>query len=376
MTTDARRPAVALVVDQVTHDAGTERQVAETIRRLDHSQFDVHLICFEDSPRYRALAALCQARLFPFRTIYSPDGMRCISQFRRYLQEHRVDLVMTYMMKSAWFSVLAVMPGFAGKLITCRLSMGYWHTPKQLLYMRFLNRFTDRWVTNSEGARRITVEAEKVPAELVDVVYQGVDMEVFSPSQARPGACRALGIPEGARVVGIVANLRPVKDHELFLRAAALVAARVPDVAFLIAGRGELQESLELLATQLGIRGRVFFTHGEGRVVDYLAEMSVGCLTSHSEGFSNAILEYMAMGLPVVATDVGGNREAIGDAGFLVGERTPEAFAAPVIRLLEDEPFRISMGQRAMERCRERFELDLTIRKLEDYFRQIAHPQG
>jgi glycosyltransferase involved in cell wall biosynthesis len=370
------RLRVALVVDQVTHDAGTERQVAETVRRMNHEEFDVRLICLEDSPRFRELAAMCTGELYPLETIYSPTGLGAIARFHRYLTGQRIEVAMAYMMKSAWFTVLAAMGGYRGQVVTTRLSMGYWYSPKQMLWVRFLNRYSHRVVANSEGARRLTVAAEGVAPDKVDVIYQGVDTERFSPERAKPGACAALGIPAGAPVVGIVANLRPVKDHELFLRAAALVAARVPQAAFLLAGRGELQPALEALAGELGIRDRVFFTNGEGDIVDYLGEMAVGCLTSHSEGFSNAILEYMAMGLPVVATDVGGNAEAMGDTGFLVRERTPEAFAAPVIRLLEDAGLRAEMGRRGRERCRSRFAIDLTIRDLENYFRKLARGPG
>lgn len=98
--------------------------------------------------------------------------------------------------------------------------------------------------------------------------------------------------------------------------------------------------------------------------------MFVGCLTSKSEGFSNVILEYMAAGLPVVATDVGGNREAIlnGQTGYLVGERTPEAFAKPLLQLLTHEGQRQEMGQRNYERCLEDFELSRTIKLLGDYY--------
>ena len=125
-----------------------------------------------------------------------------------------------------------------------------------------------------------------------------------------------------------------------------------------------------MLAEELGVSNRVFFTGGEGRVVDYLSRMSVGCLSSLSEGFSNAILEYMAVGLPVIATDVGGNREAVvdGETGFLVVERTPEAFARPLIALLENEDLRTRMGAKGLARCLANFQLDHTIRELEDYY--------
>ena len=159
-----------------------------------------------------------------------------------------------------------------------------------------------------------------------------------------------LGIPEGAAVVGIVANYRPVKDLPLFLRAAKIVKENVPHAAFLLVGKGESLAELTDLARELNIANSVFFTNGEGDVRDHLASMSIACLSSVSEGFSNAILEYMASGLPVIATAVGGNGEAIleGQTGYLVRERTPEAFAAPIIRLLQNEDLRRQMASNSL----------------------------
>jgi glycosyltransferase involved in cell wall biosynthesis len=98
--------------------------------------------------------------------------------------------------------------------------------------------------------------------------------------------------------------------------------------------------------------------------------MSVGCLCSHSEGFSNAILEYMAAGLPVVATDAGGSAEAIEDGvtGYVVRTRDPEAFARPILRLLNDETLRGELGRRSLERCRDEFEIGAAVRRLERYY--------
>jgi glycosyltransferase involved in cell wall biosynthesis len=102
--------------------------------------------------------------------------------------------------------------------------------------------------------------------------------------------------------------------------------------------------------------------------------MSIGCLSSESEGFSNAILEYMAAGLPVVATDVGGNGEAVrhGETGLLARDRTPESFAAPIIELLRDEGQRRSMGRLGFERCRELFSMDVYIEHLQAYYRRVS----
>src|SRR5207302_925678 len=133
-------------------------------------------------------------------------------------------------------------------------------------------------------------------------------------------ACK-LSPDGGRRFVTIVANLRhAVKDHPTFLRAAQRVKSQVPEAAFLIAGEGELLEPMRGLAAQLGLAQDVFFIGRCGNVADLLALSEVCVLSSIAEGFSNAILEYMAAARPVVATDAGGVREAVhdGETGYIV----------------------------------------------------------
>ena len=363
------RVGVCLLCDTLGRDAGTERQVFSTARRLDQTKFDVHVCCLEPSLRLSALANYCHTAVFPTDSAISWRGIREAARFRQYLRRHRIQIVHAYMNKTAIFAVCSSL--LSNRIvITSRLNTGYWYTPVWRTFFRVLNRGTTRVMANSEEAKRIAVKAEHLPASKVDVVYQGVDMNVFRQGFGEPAICERLGIPGSWKVVGIVANLRPVKDIPLFLRAAAIVARELPEVAFLIIGEGEQLQELQNLARELGLQGRAFFTRGDGFVMDYLAGMSVGCLTSKSEGFSNVILEYMAAGLPVVATDVGGNREAIlnGQTGYLVGERAPEAFAKPLLQLLTHEGLRQEMGQRNYERCLEDFELSKTIKSLEDYY--------
>jgi glycosyltransferase involved in cell wall biosynthesis len=218
------------------------------------------------------------------------------------------------------------------------------------------------------------VEKEKVSPEKVDVIYQGVDMARYSAQAGGSPSAVSLGIPEGVPVVGIVANYRPIKDLPLFLRAARIVAAHVPDAVFLLVGSGDQYGELKQLAQDSGISGAVFFSNGQGHVAEYLRRISIACLSSESEGFSNAILEYMAAGLPVVATDVGGNGEAIlhRETGFLVKGRDAEAFAAPIVELLQNEARRRTMGQLARERCRRLFSMETYIGRLEAYYQDLA----
>lgn len=370
------RIGVCLLSDTVGLDAGTERQVVETAKRLNKERFDVHVICLEDSPQLRSLQGVCNIAVFPTSSVNSWSGLVQMRRFRQYLHEHHIQIAHGYMNKTGLFAVLTSL-GSDRIVITSRLNTGYWYTPRYKAMFKLMNLRTNAMMANSIEAKRIADETEGLAPDRVRVVYQGVDMTKFSRGLGDATACDRLGIPKNARVVGIVANLRPVKDHKLFLRAAQIVAGQFDDVVFLLAGRGELYQQLCDLSSELGISDRVFFTQGEGKVMDCLARMSIGCLTSISEGFSNAIMEYMAAGLPVVAIDVGGNRDQIieGETGYLVKERSPEAFAKPLIELLGNEELRARMGEKGFQRCVENFEVGKTIGQLEEFYESLVAPR-
>jgi glycosyltransferase involved in cell wall biosynthesis len=181
------------------------------------------------------------------------------------------------------------------------------------------------------------------------VIYNGLDLSRFS---VESGDLTKFGLPANARFVTLVANLRhSVKNIPMFLRAAKSVAEVVPDAHFVIAGEGELESELRSLASRLGLDDRVHFI---GRCVDVPALLSgsyVCVLTSVAEGFSNSVLEYLAAGKPVVATNVGGAVEVIvdGESGYLVVSDDDTALAARLVELLSDA----EMARRAGEKGRE-----------------------
>ena len=367
------RICVCLLCDTVGNDAGTERQVVETAKRLDKNKFEVHVCCLETSPQLDGLKGHCQTAVFPTTSVNSWTGIQQATRFRRYLDRHCIQIVHAHMNKTAMFAVLTSL-GSSRIVITSRLNIGYWYTPKMRAVFRLLNLRTDAVMANSQEAKRVAVEVEGVNPDKVVVVYQGLDMTVFNVGLGDVFASERLGIPCTSRIIGIVANLRPVKDIPLFLRAAQIVAQKFDDVVFLVAGHGGQYQELYQLACELELKDRVFFTCGEGKIMDYLSRMCIACLTSFSEGFSNAVMEYMAAGLPVVATDVGGNRDAIVDdkTGYLVRERTPEAFAKPLIHLLRNEDLRRQMGMAGFQRCRDYFEVSKTIRQLEQFYSSLT----
>jgi len=364
------------VIDSVGPDAGTEKQLEEWIRRIDRERFEIHVCCFEDSDRLRRVAERGWAKtlVLPLVRAYTPNGFRQMFRLRRHINEHEIDIVQTFFIKANIVGVLAARKSKCKTIVACRLNLGYYHTPMQRRILRYLDRHTTRLLANGEAVKQTVVDTEHVPPEMVDVIYNRVDTQAYAPGTGDPSVAEKLGVPAGAKVAGIVATLRPVKDHALFLRAAKLVADDVPEAAFLLVGDGELRGELTGLARDLGIADRVFFAGNTRHVQDYLERMDIGCLSSSSEGFPNTLLEYMAAGLPVVATDVGSTCEAVehGVTGCVVPHGRPEDLAPPIIELLSDDEKRAGMGRKSLERCREKFDLDITIREFEEYYTQLA----
>jgi glycosyltransferase involved in cell wall biosynthesis len=362
------------LIDSVGHEAGTENQLLELIGRLDRRRFDIRCACLAPSARLQNLPLPATAKLvFPLTSVFSLSSFRQLRQLRRYLLRERIDILHCFMVKSALLGVLAARGSRGPIVLTSRRNLGHWYTPFYLRVFRYLNRHTARVVANSEGARRAAIELEGVTPAKVDVLYNGVDLVRFAPATPPPGLLRPWGVADDALVVGNVSNYRPVKDLPLFLRAARLVLERFPTAVFLLVGTGPLRADLTALADQLGIASQVVFTDGQGGVAEYLSRMDVACLSSSAEGFSNAILEYMAAGLPVVATDVGGNAEAIadGETGFIVSSREPDEFANRLEFLLAHPARRREMGAAARARCERMFGLDTCIRRHEDYYEQL-----
>ena len=184
------------------------------------------------------------------------------------------------------------------------------------------------------------------------------------------------------RFVTIIANLKyEVKDHRTFLRAAARVRAAVPEAAFILAGEGGLTETLRTLAAQLGLAEDVFFTGRCVNVSELLSISDVCVLSSKAEGFSNSIIEYMAAARPVVATDVGGAREAIreGETGYLVKPGDDEMMAGRIVSLLTDPERARRMGERGLQVVNENFSCEALLERTHELYQRLlaeARPES
>jgi glycosyltransferase involved in cell wall biosynthesis len=234
---------------------------------------------------------------------------------------------------------------------------------------RLAFRMAHRLIANSEAVRARLISEGVSPKKIVRH-YNGLDMRRVAVDENvnRNEISQELGLPArpGRRFVTVVANLRhAVKDIPMFLRAAARVRAAVPETSFVIAGEGELMPELRSFAAQLGLVDQVCFLGRCDRIGELLFISDVCALSSRAEGFSNSILEYMAAARPVVATDVGGAREAIVEAetGYIVPAGDDEQMAERIIGLLRDPQRAREMGQRGKQRVERDFSADLHLAK-------------
>jgi len=236
-------------------------------------------------------------------------------------------------------------------------------------------------VANSESVRQKLIE-EGIKSKRITVIHSGLDPERVAapPGLSREEMLRAIGVGQLTRIpkqfVTIVANMRhEVKDYPMYLRAAQRVSKAIPDTGFLLAGEGELQGSLKELASQLDIAGKTFFLGRSKNIAELLSVSDVCVLSSKAEGFSNSILEYMASGRPVVATDVGGAREVIveNETGYIVPSGNDELMATRIISLLQDPARARLMGERGRRVVEERFSSRVLLQKSAGLYERLLN---
>jgi len=223
----------------------------------------------------------------------------------------------------------------------------------------------------SNLVRQHGIEVDGIDASRVQTIYNGLDLADW------------MAAGSGARLSGeclitTAGNIRHVKGHDVFVRAAALVVQQFPDATFSIAGEvlePAYYEELQALVQKLGLSGRFRFAGGVSDLRGHLSRADVFVLPSRSEGFSNAIVEAMAAGLPVVATDVGGNAEAVSDGvtGFIVPSEDPEALAAAILSLTVDPERAKAMGAAGRELAALQFTTEAMMsRTTQAYRKRIA----
>ena len=364
-----RKIKIAYLVDFYrTDNAGTEKQLMLLLQHLPREQFEICLISIQRSPFLEALAG----RLPDIKVVIL-DGDSDISRSLPaliklffLLKKIKPDILQTFFPAANSFGVLVGRLAGVPLIISSRRDLGYWYTKKDLLLTRMANLFVKRILVNSQAVKEQTIQLEKFSADKIKVIYNGIDLADFAAIRKRKNQ---------TPVVAIIANLnRPVKRVDLFIQAAAMVYQRYPDTLFWIFGEGPLRSSLEELTNKLGMNSHIVFWGRPNNLIELLGQIDIGVNCSDSEGFSNAIMEYMAAGKPTVATRVGGNYELISHQknGILVSPDDHISLANSIGYLIGNKVWASKMGINSRRVIKENFNIEKLIDSVIEFYRSLT----
>lgn len=377
------KPNILHIIDSF-EQGGTERQALQLVRML-HAKGDygVRLACLQKKGTLLSEAeklGLGEIPAYPLTSFYDLNFVRQVRSLVRFLKQNEITLIHTHDFYTNVFGMTAGTIARVPARIASKRETDGFRTSAQKRLERGAYRFAHKVIANSNAVRDQLIR-EGAPAEKIVTLYNGLDMMRLTPASglSREDMLTMFGLPHDPqrRFMTIVANLNhPVKDHEMFLRAAARVHAAVPNSAFVIAGEGKLMSSLQEFAAKLGLTHNVFFVGRCERIAELLSVSSVCVLSSKAEGFSNSILEYMAAARPVVVTDVGGAREAVkeDETGYIVPSGEHEKMAERIVQLLNDPQRARAMGARGKTILEEKFGCAQQLRNTLGLYGELLSP--
>jgi glycosyltransferase involved in cell wall biosynthesis len=357
------------------HQGGSERQAVQ-LTSLLHSDknFKIFVATLnKDGVLLDEIARLDLSEIpeFKLTSFYDKNFFEQIRKCVRFLRENNIEIIHTHDFYTNIFGMAAARLAGTRFKVASKRETGGMRSKAQRFVEKLAFRQADKIVANSKAVKDY-LTSEGISPEKIELIYNGLDLERFKTlATDKRQICQKIGLPfnESIKFVTLVANLRHrVKNQPMFLRAAQKVIRKFPNVHFVLAGEGELKAELEKLAEDLKVRQNTHFI-GLCREIPELLYVSYTCvLTSFYEGFSNSILEYMAAGKPVVATNVGGANEAIieNETGFLVEPDDDDALANRLLELLQDEEKARKFGLAGKKIAAERFscerQLQLTLK--------------
>jgi glycosyltransferase involved in cell wall biosynthesis len=349
---------------------GAETLLENLVRRLDRSRFLPELCCLKTlGPLGEQLAAEIPAVSGMLAGKYD---LRVLQRLTAVLRQRRVDALVTVGAGDKMFwGRLAAWRARVPVVISALHSTGWPDGIGRL--NRALTPLTDAFVAVAQAHGQHLIQIEGFPADKVRVIPNGVDVARFAQPHDRAAIRQSLGLPADAPVAGIVAALRPEKDHALFLEVAARVRQRVADARFLIVGDGPERATLETIAAQRKLTDAVHFLGTRADIPQLLAALDVFVLTSRMEANPVSILEAMAAGKPVVAPRVGSIAESVeeGATGFLTAQGNAAEAADRVASLLADRSLAERMGRAGQARVRARWSLEAMVEGYEALIAEI-----
>ena len=363
-------PHVLFVVDQLPEAlGGGERMILRMAELLPAYGYRASVLTFAADARTSALVSPpCSIYLLPLRRTYDLNALSGAIALRRFLARERVVIVHTCFESSDLWAGAVTKLLSSAKLVWNRRDMGILRQRKHEIAYRKLSRLPDAVFAVSEEVRRYSIDVDGLPADHVLTIHNGLDLREWSQdltqSKAEPLTFVSLG------------NIRRVKGHDVLLQAFRLVHMEFPAAKLVLGGavlEADFKRDLESYVKKYDLDSSVRFAGSIQDQQSFFRDASFFVMPSRSEGFSNAIIEAMAGSLPVIATNVGGNAEAVvdGETGILVASEDVEGMASAMLKLLRDPNSAKVMGSLGRRRVLEQFTLESMMTRVATTFNHL-----
>ncbi|WP_020473315.1 glycosyltransferase [Zavarzinella formosa] len=363
---------VCFVIDEL-NQAGTETQLLALIRGLDRSRIRPVLCLLKRMDEtFRAMIPDdCPMIVLGVNRLMGRQAFSAALDLRRFWKTHRVQIVQTYFLDSTYFAVpLARLSGIR-RVVRVRNNVGYWMTRKHRWLGRLVGKACARTLTNSSEGREAIIQSEHLAERNVSVITNGVDLDRF-PVRRWPE------LNQPAVKFGMVGNLRPVKNVDGLIRVMARVMKDHPKITLEVAGEGDQRASLERLIAENNLQGRVILRGSLRDIPAFLESLDVTVLPSHSESLSNAVLEYMAAGRAIIATNVGANATLLRNEvdGLIIPAGVEPALESAVRRMLQEPNLGRAISRSARRRVEENYSRERMLEEFHRFYESLFDGGG
>lgn len=356
---------------------GSEKHVFDLVSHLNEEKFNPVICCIYNLGQIGMNLSKDKKGIKIYKDIAKNKwDISCLWKLVNIVKKEKIDILYTinFPLSQFWGAISAKIGRVTANVTRISRTNPTFHAKRRKLVNRFMMPSIDKVIAQAYSQKEYLVNSEKIDAEKIEVISNGVDLSKFRKSKDELALKESIGVPGDARVVGMVGRLVSEKGYPVFLNAARIILNKMPDVHFLIAGDGVEKENLKKITDQLQIESNIHFLGTIENVPQVVSLFDVAVLSSDFDTFSNSVLEYMAMSKPVVATNVGSIYEAVQHDvnGYLLQPGDPEGLAESVLKLLRNKILAVRMGDTGRKMVEDKFSIQKMIITYENLFMELV----